>query len=98
MVARGVEECVTIDNFPVHPRVCGAYVRVKSGRIDSPAAMNSWWLQHADPHLALLTNMERSPFAECITDHRDLEPLPVELASEGCWGENDESIHEDTNE
>ncbi|MDP9641448.1 hypothetical protein J2S53_001393 [Actinopolyspora lacussalsi] len=56
---------------------------MKSGRIDSPAAMNSSCLQHADPHLALLTNMEHSPFSECIPDHRDLEPLHVELASEG---------------
>ncbi|WP_017972363.1 DUF4913 domain-containing protein [Actinopolyspora halophila] len=62
----------------------------EAARLDGPMAMSTWWLQHADPHLALLTDPDRSPFASCHDGHRDeLAPLPTEPAPAGWWGETD---------
>ena len=37
---------------------------------------STWWLQHADPHLAVLMNKDTGPFSQCIRDHRPTSGLP----------------------
>ena len=37
---------------------------------------STWWLQHADPHLAVLMNKDTGPFSQCIRDHRPTTGLP----------------------
>lgn len=37
---------------------------------------STWWLQHADPHLAVLLNKDTGPFSQCVRDHRPTPGLP----------------------
>lgn len=56
-------------------------------RLDGTTGMSVWWRDHLDPHLSLLTDSDRSPFAECLHGHSEiLQPLPVESAPPGWWG------------
>lgn len=42
-----------------------------------PAGRSTWWLQHADPTMAVLLDRE-GPFRACAHGHRDAaEPLPL---------------------
>lgn len=57
---------------------------------DDPTAVSVWWRDHADYHLTALMEGTRSPFRQCSADgHRDdLQPLPVEPAPPGWFGES----------
>lgn len=37
---------------------------------------STWWLQHADPHLAVLLNKDTGPFSQCVRGHRPTAGLP----------------------
>lgn len=37
---------------------------------------STWWLQHADPHLAVLLHKDVGPFSQCVRDHRPGTGLP----------------------
>ncbi|MFG2329971.1 DUF4913 domain-containing protein [Streptomyces sp. NPDC048604] len=54
-------------------------------RLDSSLGMSSWWLHHADPHLAVLLHPVTGPFAACKAagGHVSLPPLPVTPAPPG---------------
>lgn len=39
---------------------------------------STWWLQHADPHLAVLMNKDTGPFSQCTHGHRPTDGLPWE--------------------
>lgn len=55
--------------------------------VDPALGMSTWWLHHADPHLAVLLDPERGPFAGCAPDGTHhvahpglvLEPVPEGL-------------------
>ena len=60
-------------------------------RLDGTTGPSVWWRDHLEPHLTVLCDVERSPFADCHNGHKDtLEPLPVEPAPPGWWGEPDQ--------
>jgi hypothetical protein len=45
-------------------------------RLDPGDGMSTWWVDHADPHLAVLCNPDVGPFGQCHTAHRsDIAPL-----------------------
>jgi hypothetical protein len=45
-------------------------------RVEGGKAMNTWWVDHADPQLAQLCNPDTGPFGHCHTTHgRDIAPL-----------------------
>ena len=45
-------------------------------RLDPGIGMSTWWVDHADAHLALLCNPDIGPFGHCHTTHgRDIAPL-----------------------
>jgi hypothetical protein len=45
-------------------------------RLDGGTGMSTWWVDHADPQLALLCNPDIGPFGHCHTTHgRDITPL-----------------------
>src|ERR1039458_1042765 len=45
-------------------------------RLDGGTGMSTWWVDHADTHLALLCNPDIGPFGHCHTTHgRDIAPL-----------------------
>ena len=45
-------------------------------RLDGGTGMSTWWVDHADPQLALLFNPDIGPFGHCHTTHgRDITPL-----------------------
>jgi hypothetical protein len=45
-------------------------------RLDGGTGMSTWWVDHADHHLALLCNPDIGPFGHCHTTHgRDIAPL-----------------------
>jgi hypothetical protein len=45
-------------------------------RLDGGTGMNTWWVDHADPQLAVLCNPDIGPFGHCHTTHgRDIAPL-----------------------
>jgi hypothetical protein len=50
-----------------------ALVEADDAAADGPS---TWWLQHADPHLAVLMNKDTGPFSQCIRDHRSTTGLP----------------------
>lgn len=44
---------------------------------DAPAVGASvWWVQHVDPHLAVLLNKDSGPFSQCVREHRSGTGLP----------------------
>lgn len=54
---------------------------------DDPAAMSSWWLEHADPHMQLLGS-EAGPFAQCDATsgaHHAPATLPVVSPPDGMY-------------
>ncbi|PXY16644.1 hypothetical protein BAY60_36070 (plasmid) [Prauserella muralis] len=58
-------------------------------RLDGTTGMSVWWRDHCDPHLAALTDQDRSPFKQCSEERGHVgedEPLPVEPAPSGFWG------------
>lgn len=63
-------------------------------RLDGTTGMSVWWRDHCDPHLAALTDRERSPFAQCSESKGHVgedEPLPIEPTPAGWWATEDES-------
>ncbi len=47
-------------------------------RARSEGTMSNWWLDHCDPHLAVLMSRDNGPFMACTEkEHRPLGPLPV---------------------
>jgi hypothetical protein len=45
-------------------------------RLNAGTGMSTWWVDHADRHLALLCNPDIGPFGHCHTTHgRDIAPL-----------------------
>jgi Domain of unknown function (DUF4913) len=45
-------------------------------RLNGGTGMSTWWVDHADHHLALLCNPDIGPFGHCHTTHgRDVAPL-----------------------
>jgi hypothetical protein len=45
-------------------------------RLHGGTGMSTWWVDHADHHLALLCNPDIGPFGHCHTTHgRDIAPL-----------------------
>ena len=45
-------------------------------RLDPGIGMSTWWVDHADAHLALLCNPDIGPFGHCHTTHgRDVAAL-----------------------
>lgn len=65
-------------------------------RLDGTTGISVWWRDHFEPHWSVLTDVERSPFAECHNGHSDrLQPLPVSPAPTGWWGPpaDDEPSH-----
>ncbi len=41
-------------------------------------AMSNWWLDHCDPHMAVLMSRDNGPFMACTErEHRPLGPLPL---------------------
>ena len=54
-------------------------------RVEGGVGLSSWWVYHADHHLAFLFDPEMGPFAGCRDEHQDLagldcEPVPTDLA------------------
>ncbi|HVX23327.1 MAG TPA: DUF4913 domain-containing protein [Acidimicrobiales bacterium] len=54
-------------------------------RVEGGTGLSSWWVYHADHHLAFLFDPETGPFAGCRDEHQDLagldcEPMPDDLA------------------
>ncbi|MEU8527787.1 MULTISPECIES: DUF4913 domain-containing protein [Streptomyces] len=52
---------------------------------DGSLGMSTWWLHHADPHLAVLLNPVTGPFAACKAagEHVSLPALPVTPVAPG---------------
>lgn len=62
-------------------------------RLDGTTGMSVWWRDHCDPHLAFLTDGDRSPFGQCRNDKHEGEydELTVLPAPPGWWdGDDDE--------
>lgn len=56
-------------------------------RWEGALGMSTWWLHHADPHLAVLMSKDSGPFSACKPDkHSDALPaLPHMPAPAGLW-------------
>lgn len=55
-------------------------------RLQGALGMSTWWLHHADPHLAVLMSRDNGPFASCKPDrHTEVPPLPCEPAPPELW-------------
>lgn len=58
-------------------------------RLDPVAGMSTWFLQHGDPHMRVLMDPDRGPFAACHPKQghatRPLEPLPLVSANPALW-------------
>jgi Domain of unknown function (DUF4913) len=64
-------------------------------RLDGTTGPSVWWRDHLEPHLGLLLDIERSPFAECGEDRGHntalddiLPPLKIAAAPPGWWGDD----------
>lgn len=56
-------------------------------RLDAATGMSVWFRDHADPHMAVLLDVD-GPFKRCSPSRGhggELEPLPVEPAPEGLF-------------
>jgi Domain of unknown function (DUF4913) len=48
--------------------------------------MSHWWLDHCDPHMAVLTSRDNGPFMACTEkEHRPLGPLPLAPRNPQLW-------------
>jgi hypothetical protein len=48
--------------------------------------MSDWWLNHCDPHLAVLMSRDNGPFMACTEkEHRPLSPLPLPPRNPRLW-------------
>jgi hypothetical protein len=47
-------------------------------RARQEGTLSNWWLDHCDPHMAVLMSRDNGPFMACTEkEHRPLGPLPV---------------------
>jgi hypothetical protein len=48
--------------------------------------MSHWWLDHCDPHMAVLMSRDNGPFMACTEkEHRSLAPLPLAPRNPELW-------------
>ena len=48
--------------------------------------MSNWWLDHCDPHMAVLMSRDDGPFMACTEkEHRALGPLPLARRNHQLW-------------
>jgi hypothetical protein len=48
--------------------------------------MSQWWLDHCDPHMAVLMSRDNGPFMACTEkEHRPLGPLPQARGDPQLW-------------
>jgi hypothetical protein len=48
--------------------------------------MSHWWLDHCDPHMAVLMSRDNGPFMACTEkEHRPLSPLPMAPRNPQLW-------------
>jgi Domain of unknown function (DUF4913) len=48
--------------------------------------MSHWWLDHCDPHMAVLMSRDNGPFMACTEkEHRPLGPLPLAPRNPELW-------------
>jgi hypothetical protein len=48
--------------------------------------MSNWWLDHCDPHMAVLMSRDNGPFMACTEkEHRPLSPLPLAPRNPQLW-------------
>jgi Domain of unknown function (DUF4913) len=48
--------------------------------------MSNWWLDHCDPHMAVLMSRDNGPFMACTEkEHRPLGPLPLAPRNPQLW-------------
>ncbi|MEV7275461.1 DUF4913 domain-containing protein [Streptomyces sp. NPDC093111] len=78
------------DEWWRHPeaivRFSGMWRAFEYLRRDPALGMSNWWLHHADPHLAMLMDTVKGPFALCTgpDGHSEfLGPLPHQPAEPG---------------
>ncbi|MFD5555287.1 DUF4913 domain-containing protein [Streptomyces sp. NPDC127068] len=65
-------------------------------RLDSALGISHWWLQHADPHLAVLMHPLTGPFVLCSGPEghtAELGPLPGNPSPPEMWDHPAFSVH-----
>jgi hypothetical protein len=48
-------------------------------RLEPATGMSNWWTLHFDPHIRVLLDAERGPFASCSRGHQAGKPGPLAL-------------------
>lgn len=67
-------------------RLAAMHAAWEDSRYGDALALSTWWLHHADPHLAMLLSKDNGPFSACKPDrHTQLAPLPCTPAPEGLF-------------
>jgi hypothetical protein len=69
-------------------RVVAMWTAFEHLRWEGALGMSTWWLHHADPHLAVLMSKDGGPFSACKKDAHSataLPPLPHHPAPPGLW-------------
>ena len=56
----------------------------EAARADEKAGMSTWWINHCDPHMAVLLSQD-GPFADSTDENRIGQPLPYEPPVEGLF-------------
>lgn len=75
----------------IHPeglsRIVAMWTAFEFLRWEGALGMSTWWLHHADPHLAVLMSKDAGPFAACKPDRHSvaLPPLSHTPAPAGLW-------------
>ncbi|MCX5246771.1 DUF4913 domain-containing protein [Streptomyces sp. NBC_00201] len=64
-------------------------------RFDPSLGMSNWWLHHADPHWAALTDPVTGPFAQCVGGHRAPAPVQVMEPPDGLFFDQRQSPSRD---
>lgn len=55
-------------------------------RWEGALGLSTWWLHHADPHLAVLMSKDNGPFSQCRPGkHTEEQPLECAPAPPGMW-------------
>jgi Domain of unknown function (DUF4913) len=55
-------------------------------RAVAEGTMSHWWLDHCDPHMAVLMSRDNGPFMACTEkEHRQLGPLPLAPRNPQLW-------------